>query len=264
MIEVPLNPGLPDGDWACLRPLAGHDEIVTDGAGIASAAQLLDRLLVQVPGTSIRPGKAWDLAICDRDRLLASVYRRCFGDRIEGTSLCRRCGERFDLGFSLAALIDSHAPNGKVEVEGPDREGVFSLENGCRFRLPNSHDQRKVQDLEPQSAVTALLEACVVEATQEPDPDRLQAAMEQVGPVLAEDLEASCPNCGAEQRVPFDIQSFLLQALAREKPFLTREVHRIAMAYRWSLDEILGLSREERRTYVRHIEADAGSPGPGS
>lgn len=264
MIEVPLNPGLPDGDWACLRPLAGHDEMVIDGAGIASVTQLLDRLLVQVPGTSVRPGKAWDLAICDRDRLLASVYRRCFGDRIDGTSLCRRCGERFDLGFSLAALIDSHAPNGKVEVEGPDREGVFSLENGCRFRLPNSHDQRKVQDLEPQSAVTALLEACVVEATQKPDPDRLQAAMEQVGPVLAEDLEASCPNCGAEQRVPFDIQSFLLQALAREKPFLTREVHRIAMAYRWSLDEILGLSREERRTYVRHIEADAGSPRPGS
>jgi hypothetical protein len=80
--------------------------------------------------------------------------------------------------------------------------------------------------------------------------------MDGVGPVLDLDLEATCPKCGALQSVRFDIQTYLLRALAYEKRFLIHEVHRIAMAYGWGHEEILSLTREDRRAFVRLIEVD--------
>jgi hypothetical protein len=49
---------------------------------------------------------------------------------------------------------------------------------------------------------------------------------------------------------------YLLRALAYEKQFLIHEVHRIALAYGWGYDEILSLTREDRRGFVRLIETD--------
>ncbi|NJK33071.1 MAG: hypothetical protein HC927_12045, partial [Deltaproteobacteria bacterium] len=51
MLQVHLDPGIPDGRWAVVRDPCGHDEQLLDpGAGAALAAtELLDRLLVAVP-----------------------------------------------------------------------------------------------------------------------------------------------------------------------------------------------------------------------
>ncbi len=89
--------------------------------------------------------------------------------------------------------------------------------------------------------------------------------MAEVGPILDLDLEATCPECGARQAIHFDICAHLLGALASERLWLAHEVHTIASAYGWSLAEILGLPREDRRVYVRLIEAhrpkrQSGSP----
>ena len=74
MFQIQLRPGLPGGRWACLRSLCGHDEALIDGTSPWEATVFLDRLLVETPGTSVGPGRAWDLALSDRDRLLATIY----------------------------------------------------------------------------------------------------------------------------------------------------------------------------------------------
>src|SRR5690606_15514987 len=82
MIEVDLKPGLRGGPWARLRELRGDDELwAAQGRGASSlvAVELLDRLLVAAPGTTIAPGRARELAVGDRDRLLAAIYRHTFG-----------------------------------------------------------------------------------------------------------------------------------------------------------------------------------------
>ena len=66
----------------------------------------------------------------------------------------------------------------------------------------------------------------------------------------------SCPQCGAPQKVHFDMQRYLLHTLNDERGFLHREVHIIATTYGWSRAEILDLPREDRRVYVRLIIAD--------
>jgi hypothetical protein len=256
MFQVQLNPGIKGGKWACLQPLCGHDEAFIDGTGSVEAIAFLDRLLVEVPGTTVGPGKAKEIAVCDCDRLYMALYLSYFGEQIEGTVTCWDCHQSFELSLSLRDLMANLEAGAGENAPGPDEDGLYTLSDGRRFRLPTAGDQQSVAGLEPQEAVAALLERCVVEGDSRADPDLLHAAMDRVGAVLDPELNAPCPACGVSQTVRFDIQTYLLRTLAYEKRFLNHEVHRIAMAYGWGYGEILGLTREDRRTFGRLIEAD--------
>src|SRR5262249_9273398 len=91
MLHVRLNPGLPGGQSARVRPLCGHDEAGINGAGAVEVVSFLDRLLSETPGTTVGPGKGADLAVCDCDRVCAAIYVKYFGERISGTAACRDC-----------------------------------------------------------------------------------------------------------------------------------------------------------------------------
>jgi hypothetical protein len=259
MLHVGLNPGIPGGRFARLRPLRGHDEASVNGAGSVDLIAFLDRLLTNAPGTTVGPGRATDLAVCDCDRLCASIYLDYFGDCIEGRIACDDCREFFDLSFSLAEMMGKLAGD-RTKASGPDPDGVFTLANGCRFRLPTAGDERASAGLDPDEAVSALLGRCIVEGEPAEDAEILQTTMEQVGPLLDMELDASCPRCGISQRVRFDIQSYLFRALAYERQFLNYEVHCIARAYGWGYQEILNLTREDRRTFVGLIKSARPAP----
>jgi hypothetical protein len=254
MLEVQLNPGLPDGRRARLRELCGHDENLIRGTSSTVAVTLLDRLLVPAPGVGIPPGTAGDLAICDRDRLLAAIYRSIFGDRIETRAACHHCGESFDLEFSLAALQNSLSS--EPLAEGPDEQGHYRLPDGRCFRLPTLRDEQALADLDPATANQTLAARCLVSGAPDEDPSVLLAIIERHAPVLDLDLDARCPDCEQSSPVHFDLQAFLLSTLVREGEWLTREVHRIAVTYHWSRKEILDLPRSQRQRHVALIEAD--------
>lgn len=256
MLQVPLRPGLQGGKWAGVRSLCGHDEAFLNGTSSAEAVAFLDRLLVEAPGTTVAPGRAKELAVCDCDRLFATLYLKYFGERIEGSAACRDCNEPFESSFSLPDLMASLEDTAAAKATGPDEEGIYTLPDGRRFRLPTADDRYSVIGLEAEKAADALLERCMVEGDPREAQELIQATMDEVGAVLDLDLEAACPKCGALQSVRFDIQTYLLRALAYERRFLNHEVHRIAMAYGWGHEEILSLTREDRRSFVRMIEAE--------
>lgn len=256
MLKVQLKPGLKGGQWAYLRPLCGHDEVFIQGKGLHEATQLLDRLLVANPETTLRAGQASNLAVCDCDRLFAELYLTYFGEQVESTVACQNCAQPFELRFSLRKLIAALNRSTITQATGPDEEGIYSLADGRRFRLPTVRDHDDLIGLSPTQALATLLKRCVVTGDPISDSESLQSAMDEVGAVLDLDLDALCPHCEASQTVQFDIQTYVLRAIAFEQRFLNREVHRIAMAYGWGYQEILNLSREDRRTFVRLIEAD--------
>ena len=256
MLQVQLKPGLKNGKWACLRSLCGHDEGFINGIGLVEAIQFLDRLLIEVPGTTVGPGKASKLAVCDCDRLFAALYRRYFGEQIDSTVSCQNCNASFELSFALPKLMATLENELPTKVTGPDRVGLYTLADGRRFRLPTVGDRYSIIGLEPERAVTALLQRCLVEGDPKQNPEELEMAMDEVGTVLDLDLDATCPECGASQTVRFNIQTYLLVALKHEQQFLNREVHHIARAYGWGYQEILNLTREERRAFVRLIGAE--------
>lgn len=257
MIDVDLWPGLPGGRWARMRELSGADEAAagsTGTLGSVAAVDLLDRLLVSTPGTSIGPGRAAELILSDRDRLLAAIYRDTFGTAIESTTTCVACGEAFDLMFDLAALAP---PSPDVSPYRVDEEGMLTLADGRRVRLPNLTDELALRSRHGQGAAACLVERLMVEGDPTKNPEAVLAAVEAASPIAEHELLAPCPECEARQTVHFALQSFLLAALRREGEWLAREVHRLAVTYHWPLSEILALPRSQRRRFVALIERDA-------
>jgi hypothetical protein len=256
MLAVRLSPGIRGGKWARLRPLCGHDETVIGDASSVDGIGLLDRLLVETPGTTVGPGMARDLAVCDSDRLFVAIYLKYFGEQVEGAVSCRDCREPFEVNFSLRSFLANLEVGAGQNAAGPDEDGVYTLSDGRRFRLPTAADQQSVLGLETDEGASTLLDRCVVAGDPRDNSELLQAAMDEVGPVLDLDLEAACPRCGASEKVRFDIQTYLLRMLASEKRFLVREIHLIAVAYGWGYGEILSLTREDRRAFARLIQAE--------
>jgi hypothetical protein len=257
MFEVPLRPGLPGGRWACLRELRGRDEALATGSPEMLALQLIDRLLVEVDGTTVRPGTAADLAICDRDRLLAAIYVEHFGPRVEGTRRCGSCGEVHEVGFVLPELLATLQADAVASTRsrGPATDGSYQDAAGHRFRLPSTRDRRAVMALPAQEARRQMLAACRLDDLRDGEGDddadaALEAAMEEVGPILSLELDGSCPACGASEPLRFDILDHLAGVMALERRFLNREIHCLARAYGWGLGEILDLARSDRRAFV--------------
>jgi hypothetical protein len=239
--------------WAALRPLCGHDEEAITESDTRAAVTLLDRLLADVPGTGCPPGSAAALTASDRDRLLAAVYAETYGDRVAGTPACAACGQTFDLSFSLGALL-AHADADDQDRQ-PVEDGAFQTASGVRFRLPVGADEIAVAALPPDAARQALLARIAPDASDE-DAEAIEEALETLAPILDLELAAVCPECGAAQTVPFDVQRYLLESLRGEWRLRGAEVHRLASTYGWGLGDILGLPRPRRRDFVGLAEAE--------
>lgn len=252
---VLLHPGLQGRRTAYLRTPTGADELAAGGGAIA----ILDRLLAAVGGHAVAPGSAAHLPVCDRDRLLARLYRDLFGDRIDADAVCAGCGTSFAVQFSISDVAEAQRPRHPPGIDGPDGESRYRLDD-VAFRLPSTADLDAVATVPPESRRRALLECCVVAGDVGDRESALEAAMAALGPTLDIDVDCRCPHCDRAQPLRFDIASFLLKSLGNDRRFLLREAHRIARAYGWSHAEIMALPRTERQDFVRLIDGDAGLP----
>jgi hypothetical protein len=135
---------------------------------------------------------------------------------------------------------------------------VYRLVNGRRFRLPCGEDELAIASLNSAEAPRALLQRCLLEGDATTDVDGVSEAMEAVGPLLDVEMATTCAECGESQSVRFDLQHYFLSEIVAERAQRAREVHQIAMAYRWSLAEILSLPRARRRLHVALIEREQG------
>jgi hypothetical protein len=147
-----------------------------------------------------------------------------------------------------------HAP----PPRGPDSAGYYDLDDGTRFRLPTIEDERALYGLAEAEHAQTLFARCIVPSGARVETGFIEKCMEAIGPVLNVELDALCPLCGASQSVQFEMVSFFLSMLAKERPLLSREIHSIARAYRWSFEEIVSLPRSERRAHVALIEGEHG------
>ena len=252
--RVPLGHTARPG-WARLGALTGREEVAVEDASTATAIRLLDRLLVADTAAVVQPGQSADLTAADRDRLLAAVYGRAYGDLIVSTVTCAGCATPFELSFSLADL-------GARVLDQPPRaerlaDGTFRLAGGAAVRLPTGRDELRVAVLPPSEAEEALYRACLVASAEEVTREALGEALESVAPVLDVELDAPCPECGLHEVLRFDVQSFVLGALVLERRRLLAEIHRLALAYGWTLEAILSLTRGDRRQYAALIDNES-------
>jgi hypothetical protein len=258
-VEHASEPG-----WAFVRELRGDDEEAVRATDSEAAIALLDRLLVEHPGAVVGPGRACELTIPDRDQALAALQLAELGRRVESTVTCAACAQPYDIDFDLAALIESVRRDSASAEAAPalrERPGVYRMPapDGRSFRLPSGVDERAVAALGPGDAPRALLRRCVVDGSidADGDVDAFGETMRAVGPLIDVEVGAACAECGHAQSVRFDLQHYVLSTILDGGRQRAREVHQIAMAYRWSLAEILSLPRSRRRLYAELIERDA-------
>ncbi|MGA2490120.1 MAG: hypothetical protein ABSF99_08030 [Anaerolineales bacterium] len=237
---------------AALREISGQEEWMVQSTDTLVAIQLLDHLLLDIPGTGCKPGSASQLTAADRDRMLAVIYRRMYGGSIATMLTCGQCKKPFDLDFELGELEKSLAA--ESPPQGLQRTGgTFQLPDGSRFRLPTGCDELEVAHMSPDQAQSELLQRCLL-AGDPAGKEAVLAAMQVVAPLLDLDLQANCPECGFTQAVHFDLQRYLLSAIQAGQTNLAYQVHLLASAYGWSLETILGLPRSQRLAYVNVIE----------
>jgi hypothetical protein len=195
-----------------------------------------------------------------RDQRLLAVYERTFGNRAVGQGRCPECGEvvefDVDIGSFLAASSDENCAEPYAVVE----EGYE-----VTYRLPNSFDLAEIGSLtDVNEARRRLIERCIQRVTREGAEVRLDQVPEVVIGLVVErmavhdpladiELAMTCPACGAQWQLLFDIVSFLWRKIEAQAGRLLREVHTLARAYGWREADILAMSPGRRQAYLEMV-----------
>ena len=248
-IPLKITPGL---SGIYLNALRGKEEILVDDISTRTALNLLEALITKGTGKDITGNvHAGKIVTADRDRILAQLYISVYGSRVESTLDCEHCRNAFDLDFSMDELLSHY----QLTSAEPTEDGSYQIEPGTRFRFPTGEDEVMLAESSPTDAEDFLMMKCFLEGDFTNDRAKVQEAMSEMGPVLNVDMQASCPECGRQQQVQFDIQSFFLTKLRQERPQLIREIHSLAINYHWTQDVILNLPRNLRKQLACLIEA---------
>lgn len=187
-----------------------------------------------------------------RNRALAEARCAWFGSRIRGWAACERCGERLEFDVDGVAIAAAETPGDDVLVTW----------HGGSFRLPTSRDLALIaESTEGAQAALMLVERCVVTPAassaqwDETQLDELGERMVEADPLAEILLHFDCPECGESFDQVLDLASFLWSELESRAKLLMREVHELALAYRWSESEILALSPMRRNFYLEMVRA---------
>ncbi len=211
----------------------------------ARPAVLLDGLR-HLAGLPADP-PAESLPIGQRDRALMRLRMQVFGPQVALRADCPDCGETFALSLDLPELVgaDDGAGTPALLEIGPDR---------VPLRPPATDDLIAVLALPAPARAGALLARCALAPLPRPlSADEIKAgaqALALADPHADIQLATTCPACGAEQVLGFDIAASLWDDLTRLTRRLLREVHHLASAYGWTEAQILSIPAARRRAYI--------------
>jgi len=283
-IEVRLPTGFAAGGrWyrtARLRPLNGLDEEALGEQAarllpVERAACALTRCLTALgPKSDIGPEDVLGLTVGDRDALLLHLRRLTYGDRVQSVLRCPQpdCGEKMDLDLSTGEVtVQPNLDAREVYEEVVKEDGAaYSV----RFRLPTGADQLEVARHAGGDGETLpglLLRRCVKGIRKdgvevELDDGLLDAVAGPLSGRMAELdgqaevlLNLKCPSCGEGFKAEFDIGDYFFKELIGHSREIHTEVHILALNYHWSERDILEMSRDKRRLYLKLL-ADTLNP----
>lgn len=220
--------------------------------------------------TTACPGASVDilskLSIGQRDAMLLTLREWTFGSQLASRTTCPNCGEPLELNFNVADV--RMAP---VQFEVIEKFSLSVAEYEVSFRLPNTLDimtiaqstvtKATTTEKQSETAQQILLERCILAATDKSEslafnqlPSNIIKAviaeMAQVDPQANVPLDTSCPACGHEWQLLFDIMSFFWSEINAWAFRILRDVHTLATAYGWCEADILAMSPRRRQLYL--------------
>ena len=191
------------------------------------------------------------------DALLFELRRGLFGDDLDAVGCCPNCADQVNLHLDLASLQPPIAdPPGEVQV----RTGGYRL--SCRS--PRNADLSALSRLGADVALQDIVGRCLIQPTSDdgspvtadelPEDVALAVveAMAEADPASHVLLNISCP-CGATWIDQLDVRTVLWTEIGAWVGELLQDVHRLAIAYRWSERDIFDLSPWRRAWYLQAL-----------
>jgi hypothetical protein len=234
------------------------------GAGASPVEQALVILAAAFPQASRET--LLGLAVDRRDAALFRLREHTFGPQLKGLADCPACHEWLELAFEAADLrARGLLPADETLPSEPELASFRTAGCQVRYRLPTSADLMKAHlQADAAQARRTLLDACVVSVEQkgramtldELGPKAVQAIVERIGKqaALADlTITATCPACGHQWEIIFDIVSYFWNEIAAWAARLLHEVHYLASAYGWREADILAMSAWRRQRYLELI-----------
>ena len=219
-------------------------------------AQLV-RTLLALDGADDRNRELWTLGQCEMK--LASIYGALFGSVVEATVRCGTCEETLEFETTLGALFGASDAVGDIANES-DVMRIAHDAYDVTWRPLRLRDLLTMPTA-PARARTHLIGCAVVEARRDGQVIPIEALPASLCALIGEaiclrdphgetTIAIACTACGSRNDVPFDMGTFLWEALERHVSRIFADVHTLARAYGWSEDAILELPDARRRRYL--------------
>ncbi len=199
------------------------------------------------------------LAVGDRQFLMRQLGRVLGCDIRWLAATCDQCRKPFDVQIEESRLPVKEAGESFPFATVKTSWGEW------RFHVPTGADQQAATSIpDDRAAIRFLAKSCVIDPIPETIADLSDAdiilidqALEEASPEVTTVVESACPECGHTNRVYVDPYT----CLTTGSDAVWDEIHELASCYHWSERDIVGLSRERRRTYLRRIVRARGMAG---
>lgn len=263
---------------AGLKPLSGsEEEMLSTMAGSSSAARvtaIITRCVTSLGEISpVTEEIARNLCVADRQFLMLQLRILTFGCTVQTSIPCPWpfCNKGIDINFSLNQIpVKQSSDKGPHYTmtrssESTEHENVPEGYPEITFRLPTGADQEAIADIitvNEAAALTELLNRCLITVGgKSANPEtvkklsaktrlEIEKAIFEAAPYVDFEMNGTCPECGRQFCVPFNLQDFFFGELRINEELLYREVHYLAYHYHWSEQEIMGMPKDKRRHYI--------------
>jgi hypothetical protein len=200
------------------------------------------------------------LSIGQRDAYLLMLRELTFGPQMDSQATCPQCQTplEFSLNTQEIRLIEPSQPVTPAHHWQNDEIQV-------QFRIPNSLDLAAMVIIEDGAlARRTLIERCLLDVkcgeqatalTDLPDTVMTQLGehIAQADPQADITLDLSCPACGHNWQVLFDIVAFFWSELTAQAQRHLLDVHQLARTYHWRENDILSMSSLRRQFYLNLV-----------
>src|SRR5262249_27074832 len=185
------------------------------------------------------------LSVGERDRRLLTLREWTFGPRLLSVSSCPECRERLEWS------VDASDLRARTESDPPPELSIEAAGYSVCFRLPNTLDLAAASDsLNIPAARRVLLERCLLDVRHDGQPADRTDVPAGVADAIAErmadtdggtdtDIQLTCPTCGHQWTILFDIESFFWSELSAWAQRVLKDVHTLASVYGWREADIL-------------------------
>lgn len=227
------------------------------GYGKPPFLRAISLLALSLPNADI--DTLMEISIGRRDAILLKLRRILFGNRLETLAGCTNCGETLELSFSTDEVLGENADSLPT-----DQTHLVEIENKqIGFRLPNTLDLIRLQQVAKEQRADDLLAACILrkesdnsaceQHLSDSDKEKIAQAISQADPQAEILIDLKCAACDHQFQSRFDIVSFLWTEVNAWAERLLADIHALAKAYCWTETEILRLSPWRRQVYLNMV-----------